>query len=172
MANIVKRENQGNQGLARGAAGQRWDPFRAMDALLRWDPFRDDLRDLAGGDFAPRFELKETKEGYVIKADLPGVKESDLELALNGNLLSIKGHREEEHHEEGESYYTTERSYGSFARTFTLPDSVDSEHVDADLKEGVLTVRVPKRPEAQPKRIPIRKRGRGQSQSEVLNQTT
>jgi HSP20 family protein len=158
MANIVKRENQG---VARGAAGQRWDPFRAMDALLRWDPFDDGLRGFGRGDFMPRFELKETKEAYVVNADLPGVKEADLEVALNGNLLSVKGQREEEHHEEGESFYTSERSYGSFARTFTLPDSVDSEHVDANLKDGVLTVRVPKRPEAQPKRIPIGSRNEG-----------
>ena len=158
MANIVKRENQG---VARGAAGQRWDPFRAMDALLRWDPFREELSGFPGGDFAPRFELKETKDGYVVKADLPGVKEADVEVSLNGNLLSVKGQREEEHHEEGESYYTSERSYGSFARTFTLPDSVDSEHVDADLKDGVLTIRIPRRPEAQPKRIPIGAGGGG-----------
>ena len=153
MANIAKRENQG---MARGAAaGQRWDPFRAMDALLRWDPFGDELSGLPGRDFTPRFELKETKDGYVINADLPGVKEGDLEVALNGNSLTVKGQREEEHHEEGESFYTSERSYGSFARTFTLPDNVDAEHVEADLKDGVLTVRVPRRPEAQPKRIAV-----------------
>ena len=64
-------------------------------------------------------------------------------MSLNGNLLSVKGQREEEHHEQGESYYTSERTYGSFARTFTLPDGLDSEQVDADLKDGVLTVRIP-----------------------------
>ena len=158
MANIVRRENQG---VGHGAAGQRWDPFRVMDALLRWYLFRDDLSGLPGADFTPRFEVKETKEGYLVKADLPGVKEGDVEVSLNGNLLSVKGQREEEHHEQGESYYTSERTFGSFARTFTLPDSLDSEHVDAELKDGVLTVRVPRRPETQPKRIPIGRRREG-----------
>src|SRR4029078_208861 len=105
--------------------------------------------------FVPRFDVKETQDAYVINADLPGVKDEALNVSLNGNLLTISGTREEEHREEGESYYAMERSHGSFARSFTMPDSVDGESVTADLKQGVLTVRIPKRPEAQPKRIAI-----------------
>ena len=119
-------------------------------------PFRGEL---GGGnlEFVPRFDVKETKEAYVIQADLPGVKDDELEVSLSGNLLTISGKREEEHREEGESYYTIERSYGNFVRSFTMPDGVDSESVNADLKQGVLTVRIPKKPDAQPKRISIGK---------------
>jgi HSP20 family protein len=74
-------------------------------------------------------------------------------------MLTISGKKEEEHKEEGERYYATERTYGSFARSFSLPDTVDGEHVSADLKEGVLTVNLPKRPEAQPKKISVVKGG-------------
>jgi HSP20 family protein len=154
MANLIKRENRE---LSRGASPEHHlDPFRVMDALLRWDPFRGEL---GGGnlEFVPRFDVKETKDAYVIQADLPGVKDEQLEVSLSGNLLTISGHREEEHREEGESYYTVERSHGNFVRSFTMPDGVDSENVNADLDAGVLTVHIPKKPEVQPKKIAIGK---------------
>src|SRR5690242_4117784 len=122
MAHLIKRDNRE---VARGASPEnRLDPFRVMDTLLRWDPFRSEWgRNL---EFVPRFDVKETKDAYVIQADLPGVKDEELEVSLSGNLLTISGKREEEHQEEGESYYTTERSYGSFVRSFTMPDGVES----------------------------------------------
>jgi HSP20 family protein len=161
MANLIRREDRE---LSRGGAagGYRWDPFQVMDRLLHWDPFRGDLGALqswSGGEFAPRFDVKETKDAYVLKADLPGLKDEDVEVSLNGKMLTISGKREEEHKEEGEQYYSMERSYGSFARSFSLPDSVDGEHVSAELKNGVLTVNIPMRPEAQPKKIAISKGG-------------
>jgi HSP20 family protein len=158
MANLVRRENRE---VARGGEEHRWDPFRAMDALLRWDPFREETAPLGSwtGGYTPRFDVKETKDAYVFKADLPGVKEEDVELSLSGNMLTISGKKEEEHKEESEQYYAMERTYGSFSRSFSLPDSVDSEHVTAELKGGVLAVNVPKRPEAQPKKIAIGKSG-------------
>jgi len=157
MANLVKRENRE---VARQANQEHgWDPFRAMSALLRWDPFHDELGPLASwsGAFTPRFDVKETKDVYVFKADLPGVKDEDVDISLSGNLLTISGRKEEEHREEGEQYHATERTYGSFSRSFSLPDSVDSQHVTAEMKNGVLRVNVPKRPEAQPKKIAIGK---------------
>ncbi len=162
MANLVKRENRD---ISRGSEGYRWDPFRAMDALLRWDPLGGEIGSLAGmgGDFLVRFDVKEIKDAYVLKADMPGVKEEDLDISLNGNLLTIHGKREAEAKEEGEQYYAVERSYGTFSRSFSLPDSVDGEHVTADLRNGVLTVHVPKRPEAQPKKIAIGKGGASES---------
>jgi HSP20 family protein len=158
MLNLVKRENRD---VTRSATPEhRLDPFRMMDALLRWDPFRGDWGGVGQNlEFVPRFDVKETQDAYVINADLPGVKDEELNVSLNGNLLSISGTREEEHREEGESYYAMERSHGSFARSFTMPDGVDAESVTADLKQGVLTVRIPKKPEAQPKRIAIGKGG-------------
>jgi HSP20 family protein len=158
MANLVKRENRE---VARSASPDyRVDPFRMMDALLRWEPFRGDWGALNQNlVFIPRFDVKEIKDAYVIKADLPGVKDEDLNVSLSGNLLTISGRREEEHREEGGSYYAMERSSGDFARSFTLPDGIDGASVTAELKNGVLTVQIPKKPEAQPRRIPIGKGG-------------
>ena len=158
MANLIKRENRD---VTRSASPEhRLDPFRMMDALLRWDPFRGDWSGSGQSlDFVPHFDVKESKDAYVINADLPGVKDEELDVSLSGNLLTISGRREEEHREEGESYYAMERSQGSFARSFTMPDGVDAENVSADLKQGVLTLRSPTKPEAQPKRIAIGKGG-------------
>jgi HSP20 family protein len=155
MANLIKRDNRD---VSRGSqSGSRFDPFRVMDALLRWDPAREELVAPWAGEFVPRFDVKETKDAFVIQADLPGVKEQDIEVSQRGNMLTISGKREEEQRDEGDQYYALERSYGSFSRSFTLPESADAEHVTAELKGGVLTVTVPKRPEAQPKKIAIGK---------------
>jgi HSP20 family protein len=165
MANLVRRDNRE---VAHGASSDyRLDPFRVMDALLRWEPFRGgEWGGVATGpEFVPRFDVKETKDAYVIKGDLPGVKEEELDVSLNGNLLTISGKREEDRREEGDAYYAMERSYGGFARSFTMPESVDGNSVTADLKNGVLTVRIPKKPEAQPKRIAIGKGGESKARA-------
>ena len=152
---LIRREN--NREVSRqNAAEYHWDPFRMVDTLLRWDPFRYEagLR-AGGGEFAPRFDVKEIKDAYVIKADLPGIKQDGVEVSVNGNLLTVSGRRDEEHRNEGEQYFTFERSYGSFSRSFSLPDTADAQNVSADLKDGVLVINVPKRAEAQPKKIAI-----------------
>ncbi|HLL55308.1 MAG TPA: HSP20 family small heat-shock protein, partial [Myxococcaceae bacterium] len=154
MAIIPKRETTGGSALS----SRRFDPFEMMRDMLRWDPFQEMQRwgGAGGGEglvFTPSFEVKETKDSYVFKADLPGIKEGDLDISLTGNRLTISGKREEEKRDEGEQFFTYERSYGSFSRSFTLPGGVDVEHVNADLKDGVLSVVVPKKPEVQPKRI-------------------
>src|SRR5262249_47223344 len=110
----------------------------------------------------PSFEVKETKDSYLFKADLPGVKEEELDISLTGNRLTVSGQRQEEKKDEGETYYAYERRYGTFSRAFTLPDGVDAEHVQAGLKDGVLTVVVPKKPEVQPKRIQVKAAAKGE----------
>jgi len=158
MATLIRR----NQNEV-APSGSVWDPFRVMRDVLRWDPFRE-LEAAAGGDyglFAPSFDVKENRDGYVFRADLPGVKEEDLEISLTGNRLAISGRREEEKREQGETYYASERSYGSFSRAFTLPDGTDAENVRAELKNGVLQVTVPKKPEVQPRKIQIAKEEAG-----------
>ena len=155
MANLIRR----NQSEAAPSSASVWDPFRAMRDVLRWDPFRE-LEAATGGDyglFAPSFDVKENKDGYIFRADLPGVREEDLDISLTGNRLTISGKREQEKHEQGDTYYASERSYGSFSRAFTLPDGTDGENVKAELKDGVLQVIVPKKPEVQPRRISIGK---------------
>ncbi|HXJ23311.1 MAG TPA: HSP20 family small heat-shock protein [Polyangia bacterium] len=148
MANLIRR-----------APGQ--DPFRIMREMLRWDPYREIESVFAGQErgheraFAPTFEVKETKDAYVFRADLPGVKDSDLEISLTGNRLQVSGRREQERHEQGDTFYASERSYGGFTRAFTLPDGIDGENVAADLKNGVLTLSVPKKPEVQPRKVVV-----------------
>ena len=118
--NLIRR-NQGQE--AAPTTGAAWDPFRVMRDMLRWDPFRE-LEAALGGDygaFAPSFDVKETKEGYVFRADLPGVKDEDLEISLTGNRLAISGHREQEKREQSETYYATERSYGASAARSRCP---------------------------------------------------
>jgi HSP20 family protein len=131
-----------------------------MDAFLRLDPLRVENGLVSrSGEFVPRFDVKETKAAYELRADVPGVKEEDIELSLNGNLLTVSGKREIEQREEGDQYFSVERSFGTFSRSFSLPDNVDVEHISADLRTGVLMVQIPKKPEAQPKKISIGKRG-------------
>ncbi|AKF83683.1 spore coat protein [Myxococcus fulvus 124B02] len=138
---------------------QSWDPFAQMRELLQSEP-TELLRGLAAGGregwaLAPDFDVKETQDAYVFKADVPGIKQEDVEISVTGQRLTVSGRREEEKLDEGERYFTYERGYGSFARTFTVPEGVDLDNVNAELKEGVLTLRIPKRPELKSKRIPI-----------------
>jgi HSP20 family protein len=131
------------------------EPFGLMHNLLRWDPFGNiELPEIQSA-YLPSFDIKETAGGYVFLADLPGVKQENLDINLTGNRLTISGKRENEERREGESYFATERSFGSFSRTFSLPEGVDGNGVKAELKNGVLTLTVPKVPEVQPKKITI-----------------
>jgi len=151
MANITRRdESRESTGLS------TLDPFRMMRELMRGDPFSM-LSSLGPGEqlFAPDIEIKETKNAYVFKADLPGVKENDLEISVTGNRLTIGGKREEEKKEEGERYYSYERSFGSFSRSFTLPEGADLDNIKASLESGVLSLTVPKKEAVQAKRIQI-----------------
>lgn len=157
MANISVRKDNDNKAPLAQVPETRWDPFRVMRDLMNWDPFREMAPYAVQPQslYVPAFEVKETKDAYLFKADLPGVKEGDIEITMTGNRLQISGKREAEKEEKTDRYYTYERSYGDFTRAFTLPDGVDENGVLADLKEGVLTVSVKKLPEAQPKKIAI-----------------
>lgn len=135
-------------------ARQTWDPFEMMQQMLRWEPFADLSRPVPA--FAPAFEVRETKDAFVFKADLPGIEEQDLDVSVTGTRVSVSGQRQAERTEEGDAWYTTERTYGAFSRSFTLPDGADVEHADAELKHGVLTIVVPKRAEAKPRRLSLK----------------
>ncbi|MFZ5468007.1 MAG: Hsp20/alpha crystallin family protein [Myxococcota bacterium] len=143
------------------------EPFRRMRELLGWDPFREMLQVWPERErlvtFTPSFDVTETKEAYVFKADVPGVKEEDLEITLTGNRLSVSGKRELEKKEEGQRYYSYERAHGSFERTFTLPEGVDPDNIHCELKDGVLTIALPKKPEVQPKRIALKAGGKAKA---------
>jgi len=152
--NIVRRQEQ----KAVPATASDWDPFRAMREMMRWDPFREIGPAFSGdtrGMFMPDVDVKETESAYIFKADLPGMKEKDIEVSFTGNRLTLSGKREDEKREEKDNYFTCERSYGSFTRSFTLPAGTDSQAAGAELKEGVLTITVPKKPDMKPQRIPV-----------------
>jgi HSP20 family protein len=164
---IVRRNQDTESGLARN---RRWDPFEVMQDLISWDPFRELSRGMTRGElasFVPSFDVKETEDSYVFKADLPGIKDSELDISLTGNRLTVSGQRHEEKKDEGETYYAYERSYGSFSRSFTLPDGVDAENVQADLKDGVLNIVVAKKPEVQPKRIRLTAGNEGEAKAKA-----
>jgi HSP20 family protein len=137
---------------------REWEPLRAMRELMHWDPFAQMHPVLPmeeGLAFSPDFEVKDTKEAFVFKADMPGVKPNELDVKLEQNRLTVSGKRTAERSEKGESFYVCERSYGSFMRSFTLPDGVDADKTSADLRDGVLSIVIPKKPEAQPRKIDV-----------------
>jgi len=150
MALLAKRNNPQQNQLSRTGAG--WDPFEVMNELLT--PFFNEMSGTR--EFFPSFDVKETRDSYLFKGDLPGIKQSDVDVSLNGNRLTISGQREEEKRDQGEQYYAHERSYGSFVRTFTLPEDIDSENVNAEFTDGVLMVKVPKKAAAQPRKIELK----------------
>ncbi len=155
MASLIRR----NPGTGQLSTPSRLvDPFEMMRDLLRWDPFAElGATGTREAQFAPTFEVKETKDAYVFKADLPGVREDDLEISLTGNRLTVSGKREEEKREGDDRFYAYERSYGAFSRSFTLPEGVNPDHGEADLSSGVLTVSLPKRPEVKPRKIEVKR---------------
>ncbi len=157
MSNIAVRKENGNR-MQSSQGGPEWDPSRLIRQFFGWDPFSE-MTPYASEDrysFAPAFEVKETKDGYLFKADMPGVKQEDLDVNITGNRLTVAGKREAEKREQTDTYYTVERSYGSFTRAFTLPEGIDAAAIHADLRDGVLTLAVPKKPEVQPKKIVVK----------------
>ena len=161
MANIAVRKDQ-NPTPATTRPRRDTEPSRMLRALFGWDPFREmepffTTPMLAEDQYLPAFDVKETADGFHFQADVPGVKEGDISIQVNGNRLTISGKRESEEKKQTDTYYTYERSYGSFTRSFTLPEGADTQKAAADLKDGVLSVIVPRKPEQQPKNIEVKK---------------
>ncbi len=167
MASITVRKQNGDKPAAAvpEPLHRFWDPWRRMRSLLEWDPFAEMAPLSAGAEgaltFSAAFDVKETKDAYLFKADVPGIQEKDLEVTITGNRLTVAGKREEEKEEKTDRFYTYERNYGSFSRSFTLPEGADTEHLQASLEKGVLTVNVPKKPEVQPKKIAVKSEAQG-----------
>ena len=130
------------------------DPFQLARDLFAWDPFFGGRPVSA---FVPAFEVKETNEAFIVKADIPGVQESDLDIAVHNNVLTVSGTRKAEERQEGDSFALYERQYGSFSRSFALPDTADGERVEAKLDTGVLALTIWKKAEAKPRKIALRK---------------
>lgn len=133
-------------------------PWQRLRELLSWDPFAEigsPLTRRAEPVWVPAFDVKETKESFIFKADVPGIKQEDLELSIAGNRLTISGKREAEQEKKDEKSYAYEREFGSFTRSFTLPQGVDTDHIHAELQDGVLTVTLPKSGESRERKIQI-----------------
>jgi HSP20 family protein len=105
--------------------------------------------------WAPAVDIHETKDELVAQVDLPGLSEKDIDIRVENNTLTIRGERKFEKDVEEENYLRVERAYGSFTRTFSLPNTISAESIRAEYKNGVLTVRMPKREESKPKQVKI-----------------
>ena len=136
----------------------RWDPFRELTVLQdRMNRLFQDFaprgeQELTAGNFVPPVDIYEDEQGISVKAELPGVDPKDVDVRVENNTLTIKGERK---FEKEENFHRIERRYGSFVRSFTLPNTVDTDNVKADYDNGVLTIRLLKRAEAKPKQIKV-----------------
>ena len=132
-------------------------PFRRGFALGPWRMFEDYLGEAprAAAQFAPAVDVAETDDAYVVTAELPGAKPEDVTVELHEGVLTLRGEKRSERDEHREHARYVERTFGSFSRSFSLPPNADPEKVDAAFKEGVLTLRIPKREEAKPRTINI-----------------
>ena len=138
----------------------RWDPFREVQTLQNRvnSLFRDmngENDPLAAAAFAPPVDIYEDEKKVVLKLEVPGIDEKDLDVRMENHTLTVKGERKFEKEEKEENFHRIERRYGSFFRAFTLPSTVDAEHIKADYHSGVLKLELTKKPEAQPKQIKV-----------------
>ena len=143
----------------------RWDPFRELeevsDRLNRMfarpsTPRTTGKETMVVADWTPSVDISETEGEYQIKAEIPDVKKEDVKVTLEDGVLTIQGERKYEKEEKGKKYHRIERSYGSFVRTFSLPDVIDEEKVKAEFKDGVLNLHLPKSEKAKPKAIDVK----------------
>ena len=143
----------------------RFDPFRELASMqdrmnrLMGDRYArqgdDDL--MASGSWLPPVDIYQTgRHELVLKAELPGVNQQDIDLRVENNTLTIRGERKLDSNVKEDAYHRIERTYGAFSRSFSLPNTIDTEKVSADFKEGVLTVTLPVRDEAKPKQIQVK----------------
>ena len=141
----------------------RWDPFREfvtlqdrMNRLVR-DSFGNEGREeaLTTATFAPAVDVYEDEHNVTLKIEVPGIEEKDIDVRIENNTLTVHGERKFEKEEKEENVRRVERQYGSFTRTFTLPQTVDQDSVQADYDKGVLKIKLAKKAEAKPKQIKV-----------------
>ena len=128
----------------------RWEPFSGMDEMLsrfpsflaRWPKLSVDAE--SKFDWAPSVDISETGEEYLIRAALPAVKNEDVKVTIDDGMLTLSGERRQKEEQQQEKFHKVETFYGSFSRSFALPDAVDEAGIRAESKDGVLTIHVPK----------------------------
>ena len=144
-----------------------------MNSITRWDPFRglstlqDEVNRLFDSTFkansgsstltawAPAVDIYETEDAVVVKADLPDLNEKDIDVRVENNMLTIRGERKFDQTVKEDNFLRVERSYGAFSRSFSLPNTVDTEKIQASYKNGVLKVELPKRAESKPRQVKV-----------------
>ena len=138
-----------------------WNPYHELDELLdryartgRRTLATNDSATLEVGDWMPVVDIEETDEAFVVKAELPGVEKNDVSVNIENGILTIKGEKKTE--TEDKKRHRVECSYGSFIRSFTLPQSIKPEKVEAEYKNGILNLTIPKAEEVKPKQIEIK----------------
>ncbi len=139
----------------------RWDPYRELNALQsRLSRLFEEQQggreeSLTAGAFVPAVDIYEDEQGTQLKLEVPGVDEKDLDIRVENNVLTVSGERKFESDQKEENFRRVERRYGSFSRSFTLPNTLSTEDIQANYNHGVLTVRLAKRAEAKPKQIKV-----------------
>jgi len=142
--------------------GDLWDPFANLADIQEEVNrlFDSSLRRFGAGQvdgvFVPAIDVAEEKDSFLVKADLPGLSKDDVSVTLQDNYLTVKGEKKHETETKEANYYRRERVAGSFSRTIELPSTVDAKKIDAQFKDGVLQLRLPKTEEAKPKQIEIK----------------
>lgn len=144
----------------------KWDPFRDIMVLRdRMNRLFEDLvssprfeeSDIIQSNWSPAVDIYETENELVLTAELPGVDEKDVEIKVEDNTLSLKGERKFEKETREENYHRIERAYGSFSRSFSLPNYVDQDKINAEYENGLLKIHLPKKPEVKPRKVKILK---------------
>jgi HSP20 family protein len=138
----------------------RWNPERELDSLQSdlnrlFDGFFGSRAGNGGRRWTPAMDLVEGDDSLVLRADLPGMTEDDLDIEIKDGVLTVSGERKAEREDKGEGYYRAERAFGSFSRSLTLPEGVDADQVSASFDKGVLEVKIPKPAESKPHRVQI-----------------
>jgi HSP20 family protein len=143
----------------------RWEPLKELEDLqnrlssvFSRAPVRrgNGREEITLADWAPVADITEDDKEYLIKAELPDLKKEDVKVTVENGVLTITGERKMEKEEKGKKYHRIERAYGSFARSFTLPEDADAQKIQAEFKDGILTVHLPKNENAKPKQIEVK----------------
>lgn len=128
--------------------------------LRTWDPFREIMNswndDSVAGDFVPAANVYQDKDNVIVQMDVPGMKADDIDITVENDVLTVSGQRKDEKEVKKEDYYRKEASYGSFSRSMILPMSVKGNEAQADFKDGVLKITLPKAEEVKPKKIAVK----------------
>jgi HSP20 family protein len=143
----------------------RWEPLAEVNTIQNemnrlFNTFFDQPNQTGRGNgttrrWLPPMDLVETGEHYVLRADLPGLSDGDVNVQLEGNVLTVSGERKAEHEDQQEGYHRLERAFGAFSRSLTLPEGVDPDRIEAHFDQGVLEIRVPKPEQKKPRTVQI-----------------